>query len=75
MINIFKKYFDIWTKINKNTIDTVKADIYKTTGLSLEKTDDDIFNQKENIEDTYLLTPLMTDEFFWNRSTKKKKKK
>ena len=60
-------------EINKNTIDTVKADIYKTTGLSLEKTDDDIFNQKENIEDTYLLTPLMTDEIFETEAQKKAK--
>ena len=58
---------------NKNTIDTVKADIYKTTGLRLEKTDEDIFNQKENIEDTYLLTPLMTDEIFETEAQKKAK--
>jgi hypothetical protein len=58
---------------NKNTIDTVKADIYKTTGLRLEKSDDDIFNQTENIEDTYLLTPLMTDEIFKTEAQKKAK--
>lgn len=58
---------------NKNTIDTVKADIYKRTGLSLEKSNDDIFNQKENIEDTYLLTPLMTDEIFETEAQKKAK--
>jgi hypothetical protein len=58
---------------NKNTIDTVKADIYKTTGLRLEKSNEDIFNQKENIEDTYLLTPLMTDEIFKTEAQKKAK--
>ena len=60
-------------EINKNTIDTVKADIYKKTGLRLEKTDDDIFNQTENIEDTYLLTPLLTDEIFKTEAEKKAK--
>ncbi|WP_368029379.1 hypothetical protein [Arcobacter sp. s6] len=60
-------------KTNKNTIDTVKADIYKTTGLSLEKSDDDIFNQSENIEDTYLLKPIMTDEIFEIEAQKKAK--
>jgi hypothetical protein len=60
-------------EINKNTIDTVKADIYKTTGLRLEKSDDDIFNQTENIEDTYLLKPIMTDDFFETEAQKKAK--
>ena len=60
-------------EINKNTIDTVKADIYKKTGLSLEKSDDDIFNQSENIEDTYLLKPIMTDEIFETEAQKKAK--
>jgi hypothetical protein len=59
--------------INQNTIDTVKADIYKTTGLSLEKSEDDIFNQSENIEDTYLLKPIMTDEIFEIEAQKKAK--
>lgn len=59
--------------INKNTIDTVKADIYETTGLSLEKSDEDIFNQNENIEDTYLLKPIMTDEIFKTEAEKKAK--
>jgi hypothetical protein len=60
-------------EINKNTIDTVEADIYQQTGLKLEKSDDDLFNQNENIEDTRFLIPVMTDNIFETEAQKKAK--
>lgn len=59
--------------INKNTIDTIKADIYEKTDLSLGVSNSDIFNQSENIEDTNILSPVITDDIFKTEAQKKKK--
>lgn len=61
--------------INKNTIDTIKADIYEKTDLSLGVSNSDIFNQSENIEDTNILSPVITDDIFKTEAQKKEKVK
>ena len=61
--------------INKNTIDTIKADIYEKTDLSLGLSNSDIFNQSENIEDTNILSPVITDDIFKTEAQKKEKVK
>lgn len=61
--------------INKNTIDTIKADIYEKTDLSLGLSNSDIFNQSENIEDTNILSPVITDDIFKTEAQKKEKLK
>jgi hypothetical protein len=50
--------------INRNTIDTIRADIYEKTDLSLDISNSDIFNQSENIEDTNILSPVVVDDIF-----------
>ena len=61
--------------INKNTIDTIKADIYEKTDLSLGLSNSDIFNQSENIEDTNILSPVVVDDIFKTEAQKKEKVK
>ena len=61
--------------INKNTIDTIKADIYEKTDLSLGLSNSDIFNQSENIEDTNILSPVVIDDIFKTEAQKKEKVK
>lgn len=61
--------------INKNTIDTIKADIYEKTDLSLGLSNSDIFNQNENIEDTNILSPVIIDDIFKTEAQKKEKVK
>lgn len=61
--------------INKNTIDTIKADIYEKTDLSLGLSNSDIFNQSENIEDTNILSPVIIDDIFKTEAQKKEKVK
>ena len=61
--------------INKNTIDTIKADIYEKTDLSLGLSNSDIFNQSENIEDTNILSPVITDDIFKTEAQKKERAK
>ncbi len=61
--------------INKNTIDTIKADIYEKTDLSLGLSNSDIFNQNENIEDTNILSPVILDDLFKTEAQKKEKVK
>ena len=60
---------------NKNTIDTIKADIYEKTDLSLGLSSSDIFNQSENIEDTNILSPVITDDIFKTEAQKKERAK
>lgn len=60
---------------NKNTIDTIKADIYEKTDLSLGLSNSDIFNQSENIEDTNILSPVITDDIFKTEAQKKERAK
>lgn len=60
---------------NKNTIDTIKADIYEKTDLSLGLSNSDIFNQSENIEDTNMLSPVITDDIFKTEAQKKERAK
>ncbi len=58
-----------------NTIDTVKADIFEKTDLSLLKSKNDIFNQSENIEDTNILNPITLDDIFQTEAQKKERVK
>lgn len=60
---------------NKNTIDTIKADIYEKTDLSLGISNSDIFNQSENIEDTNILSPVIMDDIFKTEAQKKERAK
>ncbi|PUE66657.1 hypothetical protein [Arcobacter caeni] len=60
---------------NKNTIDTIKADIYEKTDLSLGLSNSDIFNQSENIEDTNMLSPVIMDDIFKTEAQKKERAK
>ena len=73
-----EKYIQKNTSISKesikiNTIDTVKADIFEKTDLTLLKTNNDIFNQSENIEDTKFLNPITTDDIFQTEAQKKER--
>lgn len=61
--------------IKINTIDTVKADIFEKTDLTLAKSNNDIFNQSENIEDTNMLNPITTDDIFQTEAQKKERVK
>ena len=58
-----------------DTIDTVKADIFEKTDLSLLKSKNDIFNQSENIEDTNILNPITLDDIFQTEAQKKERVK
>ena len=56
--------------IKTNTIDTVNADIFEKTDLSLAKNKNDIFNQSENIEDSNIFNPIISDDIFKTEAQK-----
>lgn len=56
--------------IKTNTIDTVNADIFEKTDLSLAKNKNDIFNQSENIEDSNIFNPVISDDIFKTEAQK-----
>jgi hypothetical protein len=59
--------------IKINTIDNVKADILIETDLTLSKSKNDIFNQSENIEDSYFSNPLTIDNILETEAEKKQR--
>ena len=59
--------------IKINTIDNIKADILIETDLSLSKSKNDIFNQSENIEDSYFSNPLTIDNILETEAEKKQR--
>ena len=61
--------------IKINTIDNVKADILVETDLTLSKSKKDIFNQSENIEDSYFSNPLTIDNILETEAEKKQRVK
>lgn len=58
-----------------NTIDTVKADIFEKTDLTLDKNYNSIFEQKEDILDTKMLRPLSSENVFETKAPKSEVKK
>ena len=57
-----------------NTIDTVKADIFNKTDLTLDKNYNNIFDQKDDILDTEMLKPARSDTLFEIKAPKKERK-
>lgn len=55
---------------NLNTVDTVKADIFEKTDLTLNKNDNNIFDQKDDILDTKMLKPINSDEIIETKASK-----
>lgn len=53
-----------------NTIDTVKADIFEKTDLTLDKDYNNIFDQKDDILDTKMLNPISSDNIFEIKANK-----
>lgn len=58
-----------------NTIDTVKANIFTQTDLTLEKDNNNIFEQNEEIIDTNILTPIIDETFLETKAEKIVEKK
>lgn len=58
-----------------NTIDTVKADIFEKTDLTLDKNNNNIFDQKDDILDTEMLKPISSDSIFEIKASKIKVEK
>lgn len=58
-----------------NTIDTVKADIFEKTDLTLDKNNNNIFDQKDDILDTEMLKPISSDTIFEIKASKIKVEK
>lgn len=52
------------TNIDKKARDNEKVDIYNVTDLSLIKSNSDIFDQSENIEDANILSPIISEDLF-----------
>jgi hypothetical protein len=57
-----------------NTIDSIKADIFDETDLSIEK-DNTIFEQSEDILDTNILSPIMEEKILEKKAEKIVEKK
>lgn len=53
-----------------NTIDTVNADIFERTDLTLDKNYNNIFDQKDDILDTEMLKPINSDDIFDTKALK-----
>lgn len=53
------------------TVDTIDADVYKFTDISIKKNDSDILEQKKNSNNSETLDPILDDSILENEAKKK----